>query len=255
MTAARKKKSQCHRCVPNKLRKKTKPPRITSFDHITLLQSALIKSGPITLIKKGSRAFTDGRLNSMHAEAVVIKRIREVLSHDAIVQIPSARSWHDISIKWPEISVPYYFNIKVSNGGQDNAFNKKALVWSFSSMLESDIPNAMTINTMHDLIFNNGRVHGRGRTMRSPGNSGEYFYLYVDKRDSTVIIKSLCDIQSWVSNPQNILQINWTKEKARAATKNGRLIAPIRTRILKIICTSLNHYFASCDQLIKSSQL
>jgi hypothetical protein len=207
-----------------------------------MLQLALLKKKSIIKFKT---SFVDGRLNSMQAEAVVIKHIQEVLAHSAIINIPSARSWHDISIQWPNIDVPYYFNIKVSTGGQDNAFNKKALVWSLSTLLENDIPNAMSINTMHNLIMQNHR------TMRSAKNTGEYYFLYVDKHDGTIVIKSLCDIQSWASNSQNILQINWTKEKQRATTSNGRLVTPIRNRIFKLISTSLQNYYASCDQLLK----
>jgi len=223
--------------------------------HIAALQKALMEIGTQLIKAKRGVIVEDGRLSSMLSEKAVVNGIRSCIAKDdAEVIVPSARSWHDVAIKWGDAAAPYYFNIKISTGGQDNAFNKKALVFSLTTLSEESIPDCMSINTMFDLLM----THKRAR--RRQDCCGEYFYLYIDKRDGTVLIKSLCDIQAWASNPQNLLQINWRQEKAVAARGRGRgrnsvTIAPIRKRILIVIQDSLKKYFASCENLIKCQDM
>jgi hypothetical protein len=221
--------------------------------HIAALQKALMEIGTRLIKAKRGVAVEDGRLSSMLSEKAVVNGIRSCIAKDdAEVIVPSARSWHDVAIKWGDAAAPYYFNIKISTGGQDNAFNKKALVFSLTTLSEESIPDCMSINTMFDLLM----THKRAR--RRQDCCGEYFYLYIDKRDGTVLIKSLCDIQAWASNPQNLLQINWRQEKAARGRGRGRKsvkIAPIRKRILIVIQDSLKKYFASCENLIKCQDM
>ena len=228
-------------------RRKTHP--INAFSATTActtaLETALAKRLGTTLKQMRSR-FSDGRLGSVEAEATVITAIKAVLKGHASVFVPPARSWYDVSVHWPEIHTPIYFNIKVSVGGCDNAFNKKAVVLSLSSLDEADIPNAMSLNTMHDLIVDNIRV------IRDPR---DYHYIYVDKKDGTVIVRSISDIQSWTSNPHNLLQINWTKEKCVQRPNRTTKLEPVRNKLFQTLAVSLDKYIASCHRLLKYSMV
>ena len=146
----------------------------------------------------------DGRINSIYDEKTVI-RLLETHYGDSYIHKPrSSRHWYDVKIK---SSHNYWIpcNIKVSTGGTDNALCKKAIVYSLSTLEEDKIPKYMSFNKMIELIeANKNNVRNCHK---------EYFYIYVDKKDGSIIVRSMCDIQNYVSNPQNWLQINWAKEK------------------------------------------
>ena len=80
----------------------------------------------------------------------------------------------------------------------------------------------------------------------------EYYYIYIDKKDGTVMIKSLCDIQNYVSNPQNWLQINWAKEKLAPINKYSTL-ADLDTsyvRVRSVLSESLQKLLNSSNKLL-----
>jgi hypothetical protein len=235
-------------------RKYKKPPATTrrrpvkgDCDRLLDLERALVAAVRARGLNKRRRGSVDGRVDSVFAEDTVISYVKAAVKHcsGVVVAVPKARHWHDIAVKWPGMERPYYFNIKVSTGGNDNACNKKALVCCFSTLEESKIPNSMTLNAMYDLI------EEHRKTLRPADHSGEYFYLYVDKLDGTVLIRSLCDIQAWVANPHNLLQINWTQEKKGGRRRtNGRRLAPIKTRVFGHLKTAVRKYVESCDRFL-----
>jgi hypothetical protein len=163
-------------------------------------------------------ASRDGRINSITDEDHIINLL-ETKFGDLLVRPSSTRHWYDFIIhdiqqqgtntntntKTEGISIPC--NLKISQGGTNNALSKKAIVYTFSTLDEKDIPSNMSFNKMIDLIENNKRSE------RSDDYNKEYIYIYIDKKDRTVLVRSICDVQNYVSNPQNWLQINWTKEK------------------------------------------
>lgn len=241
--------AQSRACRAKPVRRRAARRKVPSCDtetRIHALEAALAKR--IDAAAHKSR-FSDGRLGSVEAEATVIAAIKAVLKGRASVFVPPARSWYDVSVRWPECKAPVYFNIKVSVGGRDNAFNKKAVVLSLSALQEADIPNAMSLNKMHDLIIENVR------TTRDPY---DYHYIYVDKKDGTVIVRSISDIQAWTPNPHNLLQINWAKEKKAPACRRRRRntqLAPVRDKLFRTLATSVDKYIASCDRILKYSMV
>lgn len=178
----------------------------------------------------------DGRLNSAFQETAVIASLQKVLPEKALT-VPKLRHWYDIAYHTKRAT--YYINIKISNGGCDNAFNKKAIVYSLSSLSEDRIPNTMSFNTLYDLIYN------YPLDVRTPEK--EYYYLYIDKLDGSVFARSICDISYWVSNPTNTLQIQWSKEKKKKHLQNSQraqLIEEVRERIIGSIRMSLQKHRA-----------
>lgn len=158
----------------------------------------------------------DGRINSITDEDHIINLL-ETKFGDLMVRPSSTRHWYDFIIheiphqgtkartQTESISIPC--NLKISQGGTNNALSKKAIVYTFSTLDEKDIPSNMSFNKMVELIDSNKRSE------RSDDYNKEYIYIYIDKKDRTVLVRSICDVQNYVSNPQNWLQINWTKEK------------------------------------------
>ncbi|NBS71334.1 hypothetical protein EBT31_20855, partial [bacterium] len=146
--------------------------------------------------------------------------------------------------KGKRVGIP--LNIKVSSGGTDNALDKKAIVYSFSTLPEDKIPGAMCFNTMAQAIKHNPKLE------RDPWK--EYYYLYVDKNDGTVLVRSMCDVQNYVSNPQNWLQIAWKREKALETHVNPDL-AECYDRIRGTLADSLLKLFAGSHELLSEEEL
>lgn len=150
-----------------------------------------------------SKASLDGRYNSIKDEQTIIHHLSQ---NFIIEQAPCTRSWYDFKLHSKKgTHQPIPINIKVSRGQKDNALNKKAIVYSFTDLSENDIPKAMSFNKMSELIK---KYKKKERDVRK-----EYYYMYVDKNDGRVIVRSLCDIQNYVNNNHNWLQIAWNKEK------------------------------------------
>lgn len=144
---------------------------------------------------------TDGRINSIKDEDTVIKCLAEKFE----VKKSKERHWYDAAIHDPVSHTWIPINIKVSEGGCDNALNKKAIVFSYTDLPENDIPNNLHFNRMIELI------EGNMKTVRD--TTKEYYYMCINKTEKDVVVRSLCDVQEYRSNPQNWLQIHWKKEK------------------------------------------
>jgi len=198
---------------------------------------------PLTTCKPRCR---DARIESLLREEDIIQAIQSrTKTTNYICSLPPPRHWYDFSFIDRKTELQYYINIKISNGGCVNAMNKKALVYTFTTLQDKEIPSTMNFNTLHKLLH----THSRG--YRDPGK--EYYYLYIDKKDKTVLVRSICDIEHWVSNPTNILQINWTKEKKKKDSEfvqKRQYLYPIRSRIMGHISKSLRSYVASCNSFL-----
>ena len=180
----------------------------------------------------------DGRLNSALDEEVVIASLIARFP-DNVVKVKT-RNWFDFPFMTRGKTL--VFNIKCSTGKTDNAMNKKALVYSLTPLEPEEIPGSMTYNRMRELIDE----HLNDR--RNPDK--EYYYMYIDKNDKTVLVKSVLDVQNLVSNPCNILQINWTKEKRDAHVFNNADPATARRRLFDVIEKSIRQQFAGCSKFI-----
>ena len=206
-------------------------------EHWATLWRALASRPRVCIKREG-----DGRTHSLQSEEGVICAIRRIVGKER-VHTPKSRSWYDVAIDFPGRST-CYVNIKISSGGCDNAFNKKALVWSLTTLEEGRIPASMSLNEMHTLITKHPRK------MRCGKGDKEYFFLYIDKLDNTVLVKSLLDVYAWTANPYNYLQINWKHEKRLATRYRGRVMASIRRRIFDALGTSVRRYVASVDSFL-----
>lgn len=182
----------------------------------------------------------DGRVNSIKDEDTVIACLEERFR----VKRSKYRFWHDMMLldeasgRWLPI------NIKVSMGGVDNCLNKKALVYSYSTLEDKDIPACMNFNRMVGLIEANAK------TVRQP--SKEYYYLWVDKRSNRVVMRSLCDVRHYTSNPQNWLQINWDQEGGAAEAGGAPQESPRQSfeRVRAVLGCSLQKLLASSSALL-----
>ncbi len=181
-----------------------------------------------------SKTHIDGRINSTIDEDLVINYLQKEFPNNIFKA--KSRCWYDFCYKSKDKFIPV--NVKISTGGTDNAFNKTAIVYSLTDL--EDIPNNISFDKMHNLITDNLK------NMRNKNADKEYFYLYIDKLDDSVILKSLLDIQNYVSNPSNILQINWKCEKKEKYNTN-RDISECKDKLFNVIGESLNKKFKSCS--------
>lgn len=182
----------------------------------------------------------DGRINSIMDEDTILKELIERFGERIIK--PKSRYFYDFMFVQDE-NTRLPFNIKCSNGGTDNAMNKKAIVYSLTDLSNENIHSNMTYNVMRDKIDNNLKC--------KRDTSKEYYYIYIGKKDKTIIIKSLLDIQNKKSNPSNIFQIDWKAEKKVAHEFNCPTnIETARDHIYDIIYNSLKKYFNSCSKFL-----
>jgi len=179
----------------------------------------------------------DGRINSIKDEATLITLLRTQFK----IREPRERYWYDVSIQDNDTKKWIHFNIKVSKGGTDNALNKKAIVYSYSNVREKEIPNTLNLNRMTELIESNRRIN------RNPYK--EYYYLYVDKIDGTIVIRSICDIQNFIPNPQNWLQIKWKSEKQTEIDFSEKYNQAYN-RIMNVLATSLRKLLNTSDAIL-----
>lgn len=186
-----------------------------------------------------SKSNSDGRINSVMDEETIINLL--IAEFPLNIERADDRCWHDMVFVWDNFR--YYINIKCSTGQTDNALNKKAIVYSLSTLDPDAIAKSMNINKMVTYINDNPKE------TRSP--SKEYYYLYVDKIDGSVILKSLLDIQHFVANSINILQINWKKEKRDAHQFNSMDINEARHNVLSVVTKSIKTYFDGCSILLE----
>lgn len=179
----------------------------------------------------------DGRIVSIEKEKDVIEKIQQ--RFDCIT--PPPRHWYDIALKMNDEII--YCNIKISKGSTDNAMQKKAIVHSFTNMHHKNIKANMNFNEMLRTI-NEHQIETRNYNR-------EYYYVYIDKKDKTIIIRSIFDITHFQSNPCNYLQINWNKEKDVDDMEYIDDITEIKKKILGTIAKSLKTFIDHNSKLVE----
>ena len=183
----------------------------------------------------------DGRLNSVSDEKRIIAILINHFGSDRVISA-KPRAWYDFEFISQDHVHRFYINVKSSCGGVDNAFNKTAIVYSLTNLSPDVIPKNMNFNKLYSLIDKN--------ICETRNTSHEYYYLYIDKKDKRVILKSILDIQNFVSNPCNILQINWNKEKS-SNKGNGSDLRVIKETIFNVIARSLQTFNANCSMFLQ----
>ena len=139
---------------------------------------------------------TDGRIVSAVKESEYLEKLKLVIPSQFKFEISKVRNWCDFTFE----GVP--FNLKLTDcKTADNAFNKTAVIYSVTG----DIPKTKNMN------FNKfwGKIK---ETSWADLEGREYHYLVVNKTTGEALIKSIFAVKTYISNPCNILQINWGKE-------------------------------------------
>lgn len=143
----------------------------------------------------------DGRLTSAIKETEYLNLLEKGLSINypkiKFETQPVERWWWDFRVN----NIP--FNLKISTGGTDNAFNKVAIIYTITG--KEVVKRNMNFNLFFKLIQDIPKKIERDEMT-------EYHYLVVNKNDGRVLLKSILDIYEFKSNPCNYLQINWANE-------------------------------------------
>ena len=159
----------------------------------------------------------DGRLISALKEKEYLTSLQKALGNQFNFQIPKKREWYDFKIDGIHI------NLKITDGGNDNAFNKSALLFTWSGEVPSKAPGNM--NRMLEMIKDL-----RPLDRRDPLT--EYHYLVVHKKTGEILLKSLVDIHSYRDNcAGNVMQINWNSE----FTHKDSIFSDRRGKILELL--------------------
>lgn len=140
---------------------------------------------------------SDGRIVSAVKESEYLEKLGYALPSTFQFKISKPRDWYDFQCG----GVP--FNLKLTNCAKtcDNAFNKAAVIYSVTGR----------IPRYKNMCFNKFWSQIKEAPWDDiPGR--EYHYLVVNKLTGDVLIKSIFDVQNYMPNPCNIMQINWSKE-------------------------------------------
>ena len=144
----------------------------------------------------------EGRVASLMDEGIIKGLLMEKFPENIIDQRP--RMLGDIIVKDNDGGI-YPVNIKTSLGGTDNSFSKGGFIFALTHLNLDKIPSSMNLKKMKKLIDDN----------RCDNQMKDYWFLCVDKKSCSVMIRGAKQINHWVVNinPSNILQINWKLEK------------------------------------------
>jgi hypothetical protein len=159
----------------------------------------------------------DGRLVSAIHEGPYLERLKQALGPQFHFEIAPPRHWYDFKVD----GIP--INLKITEGGTDNAFNKAALLFTYSGQVP-----LRTAGNMNQLLSRLKDL--QALTIRDP--STEYHYLVIHKRTGNFILKSILDIHTYIPNcaADNKMQINWDNEFS-----NQNYAAPDRREKLKTL--------------------
>lgn len=144
----------------------------------------------------------EGRAASLMDEGIIKKLLIEKYPDNIINQ--GARMLGDVLVRDNDGEI-YPVNIKTSLGGTDNSFSKGGFIFALTNLNIDQIPLSMNFVKMKRLIDEN----------RCDNPMKDYWFLCVDKKTCSVMIRGAKQINHWVVNinPSNILQINWKLEK------------------------------------------
>lgn len=148
----------------------------------------------------------EGRVNSKKDELSVKNILEE--NYPNHIQFTSVRDFGDIIILDYDGITKHVVNIKTSAmSSSDNCYSKVAVVYCLTSLRhDSKLLGPMNLKKMVKLI----------EKYKHDDPKKDYWYLCIDKKDtSNVICRGAKQICNWKINinPNNIMQVNWKKEK------------------------------------------
>ena len=121
--------------------------------------------------------------------------------------ISPPRAFCDVKIN----SIP--INLKLTDcKTADNSVNKGAIYFSITG--RTDYPYSSNWNDFWKLLQ---EAKSCGQIKVERHRPTEYHYLVKNKITGDVLLKSIFDIQTYISNPSNDLQIHWKNEFANAS--------------------------------------
>lgn len=178
----------------------------------------------------------DGRLTSAIKESEYLRKLKEALGPQFCFEIPQKRHWYDFKVDG------IYINLKITDGGGDNAFNKNALIFTWSGQVPSKAPGNM--NNMLNILKTLPRL-----VRRDPLT--EYYYLVVHKRTGNTLLKSLVDIHTYMDNcAGNVMQIYWKSE-----FEHADYVTPDRStkmiELLKVVQMACRKQVANMSQFVE----
>ena len=168
---------------------------------ILLDMTQALKESPINI---ADNVEGEGRGGSLIDEGTV-KRVLKKKFPGRIKDAP-ARGFADI-IVIDDIIGEIPVNIKTSLGGIDNGTSKLGFLFAFTDILYDELPKNINNKKFMELI----------KARRADIPMKDYWYLCIDKKNPSIVLVRGCkQISNWVenSNPANLLQINWKKEKS-----------------------------------------
>ena len=176
----------------------------------------------------------EGRGGSLKDEGSIKRALYEHEIFKDLIIDETARKFGDMIVLDYDKTTRHPVNIKTSIGSTDNCFSKAGTVYAFTDLNDTDIPKAMNFNKMNELI----KKYGKDIPQR------DYWFLCVDKNDSSnVMVRGAKQINCWTVNinPSNVLQVNWTKEKA--LPPKLRTYEDVKEVILGGVKKSLNEFW------------
>lgn len=196
--------------------------------------------------KHGDR---DGRVTSTMNETWYLERIKFYLHQyepKLSVHFSMSREWYDLSVD----GIP--INLKLTCGGTDNAFNKASIEYTISGKIPE-----IKKTTYNDWFY---RLKNEFSNMNDQRDfHKEYHYLAIDKMNGKHCFKSIIDINSFRSNPSNILQIYWKSEFELNDDKKSIRHLKLKDKreklfdILKVVQSSLKQDYESKRDFIDFS--
>jgi len=181
-----------------------RPLELCSSDYDTTISE--IKSASL-LVGTNRSGCGDGRIDSAMKELPFLNELKRVLLEkhpdwDIIISPPRASC--DILINSIRI------NLKLTDcKSSDNSVNKPAIYYSITGL--TTYPYSSNWNEFLDKLV---EAKNNNQIKKVRDRATEYHYLVKNKITGDVLLKSIFDIHTYVSNASNDLQINWKNEFA-----------------------------------------
>lgn len=174
---------------------------MTSQEYITVITEIVTVAKSINI----KNAECDGRIDSAINEHPFLNKMKDILLEkhpDWEVIISPPRASCDIMVNSIRI------NLKLTGcKSSDNSVSKSSIYYSITGL--TTYPYSSNWNEFWDRLTDAKTTNQIKKQRYRPS---EYHYLVKNKLTGDVLLKSIFDIHTYVSNASNDLQINWKNE-------------------------------------------